>query len=303
MSKRRGPAEPGPDLTGGSPIQVKRKSIIVLGVGACALVLGIGWVHRLHTTQSNAQLLTRFMSVKTAVDTYAPLERDRVLTCLAAHGFDVDAPLTAQSTRSADSLADLPDPLTRADAAQRGYSPVDVIADPLPTALESLPEPERSAAQIALDGDDQSPRQSVIVDGTPVSASNEGCVASARADIYGSVQNFLSLAYGTMPAQIASQSAENDSSYLAAVEAWAACMDDRGYDYDTPGDARSDALARPREAELGVATDDADCRHRSHVDDAYATAADEAVRRWVLAHRDDVDDQYALLLSIDERMP
>ncbi len=183
------------------------------------------------------------------------------------------------------------------DASTVGYDIQAELAlaaeDPNGAEYTELDGGGREAWGVALFGPDDAPRVEVDVPliGTRTGASTAGCLAEARATLYGDVESWIMAETFTGNFVIAAASASGADPDLAALnEEWADCMDDAGItpELESPDAARGHVRglyadgdrATARQSELTIATADARCeadldyeRLRDRIEDLYLTAA------------------------------
>jgi hypothetical protein len=128
--------------------------------------------------------------------------------------------------------------------------------------LLSLSEADGQRVYAALEGSNQA----VVVegvDGSTWTAATDGCRSESLAAIYGSVEDYLKLeAYRSRVGNGGRGEVDEDGEYQQVEQQWSDCMRERGFDYETPGDAYDDVFAR-YESEPGleqeVAIGEAEC--------------------------------------------
>jgi hypothetical protein len=179
-------------------------------------------------------------------------EQELVSRCMATEGFryEVVAPPLA------DFQAEAPPPgvdldnrrlvgygylagLPAGGGAHRDAGP----QDPNAIYAQSLPPERQQGFQTALFGRDDQPVIAELPDGDTVSVNAGGCLSEVRIVLYGDLETWLYLDYVTnnLRAEAATRMLADDR-HRAAVDRWRSCMQARGFDYQTPGDAR-DAVA------------------------------------------------------------
>lgn len=140
--------------------------------------------------------------------------------------------------------------------------------DPNAETLAGLSVSQRRAWELAYRGRDDQKLYLTDPSGTTLSVSSAGCEAKARAQVYGSLEQYFRLTSQMMQIPIEQdQRVEADPAYGAVLDAWAACMEDAGYHFSRPGDAMqaasegwnllAPAAAKAQEIEIAVA--DATC--------------------------------------------
>lgn len=148
--------------------------------------------------------------------------------------------------------------------------------------LLSLSESDSQRLTAALEGSNQG----VVVegvDGSTWTAATDGCRSETLAAIYGSVEDYLKLeAYRSRVGNGGRGEVDEDREYQQVEQEWSSCMREKGFDYETPGDAYDDAFAR-YETEPGfeqeVAVAEADCNMAVDLDAAGDAALDRVEER------------------------
>lgn len=138
-----------------------------------------------------------------------------------------------------------------------------------------LPEHDRAVYRRALFGDEQEYRAIRLPDGSTTSFPAQGCVARARAGLFGDVVAWARVAY--LPQtfnNIVTKRVTDDPDYAAAMGEWRGCMAARGYRFATPDDAAEQVSAgyrregytqTSRAHEIAVAVADGECARESRV--------------------------------------
>lgn len=168
------------------------------------------------------------------------------ILCLRSHGFHVPLGPSLPPDPSTTHLSGVMGLLDLDTASVRGYGALIVTgepgAEPLQEFAELLPATKRQQFDEFLDG--TGPDETVRVGGYVLSASSDGCVADSRRTVYGSVTNFLRLAY--LPYEITGIGAEivQSRAYVDAVKEYSRCMQRSGVHVESPKEAL--ALARDR---------------------------------------------------------
>lgn len=212
-------------------------------------------------------------------------EERLIQRCMAEEGFDEYRIVVENKTRhiTPPPPANLsPDELRRSgylfdwERAARGMA----AADPLDPSLDptaGMSQAERDAFGTALGGGPDAPTVEVRTrDGSTV-LSSEGCMAEARIELYGSLDNYVRFneAAEFLPGAVASELREMEG-YREALDAWQRCMRAEGHavhDADGSGfsylmarlrSALADGEAAPTPEEIrAVAEADADCLESS----------------------------------------
>ncbi|MEJ2854197.1 MULTISPECIES: hypothetical protein [unclassified Saccharothrix] len=139
--------------------------------------------------------------------------------------------------------------------AYRGASPV--------------PEPEPPAKQLALLGTHAARSHIDLPSGRRFDFSTDGCLAEARAALYGTPERAARSFYTVQDAALAlAPRIPADPDYRRGLDAWSTCMAERGHHHPTPTAARTAMSDRYRaegvspalrEQEVALAVADADC--------------------------------------------
>lgn len=221
--------------------------------------------------------------------------------CMLRHGFVVDAPQVDPIDYSGALIVDTPLPLRLEDARVWGYSKpparerVPQNLDP----LSQLSEEDASLFDVALSGSDTNLDVSVELGQGLYSAGGAGCLAEARIEIFGSVEDFLRSYYGITESQTAVVDVGADRALNGALEEWRECMQTTKYDFASPAEAAASfeqKTGRSVDAvEISVAMADASCRELSALHEAYDAAAHAAVARWVRLNEAQVLDAISVV--------
>jgi hypothetical protein len=118
------------------------------------------------------------------------------------------------------------------------------VPDPVSEYLTTLSASDRHRFFATLVGPQSAYVRVKGLDGRVVEVPTQGCSATARNAVYGSVENFVSLA--RFPAYLFHYSDQiyADPRFKSAQTAYASCMKSAGYDVRGPGEARDLAQAR-----------------------------------------------------------
>jgi hypothetical protein len=149
----------------------------------------------------------------------------------------------------------------------------------------ALPHHRQHAYERALFGAPDGRKGSVTLpDGSTIGFGLDGCSASARETLYGSVERYMTLASFVDNLAIEVGAAvERDPRYITALGAWRNCMRERGFTYESPGEAADAAVAAPVD-ERQIAVADATCGRTSRIV--------EVGRRSERTHRAEVYGRY-----------
>ncbi|WP_133911585.1 hypothetical protein [Streptomyces sp. NBC_00582] len=197
------------------------------------------------------------------------LEERAVAACMASRGQEYTAQPRTASARSEET-----NPyglLTSRKAAQDGYGIVGEYLY-LRSAPAPADEPRKTAWQQALTGTPAHRVSLRLPDGVSLEYSTDGCVARARAELYGADWNTVAPVTVGLANRVLT-AVEADSGYRAAVRRWSSCMTKAGHpakDLQAPRkavDARlqkaaadEDTLRELGRDELRTAVADARCQ-------------------------------------------
>lgn len=141
--------------------------------------------------------------------------------------------------------------------------------------VAQLPERERKAYRQALFGDERDYQAIQIPHGGKTSFPGVGCVAEARAQLFGDVVSWARVAYIPQSFHaVLTRRASDDPGYATAMDEWRACLAARGYSFTTPDEAVDDVTKaykrtgntpETRQDEIAVAVADGECAREAHV--------------------------------------
>ncbi|MFI6080333.1 hypothetical protein ACIBBB_05015 [Streptomyces sp. NPDC051217] len=174
---------------------------------------------------------------------------------------------------------------------------------PVETYADSLPADIRKRFYHVLRGKGGNDVRVVLPGNFDAAASSSGCVGSARRQLYGSVENYLTVFYLPELVQRQASAADSDPDVRAAYTAFAQCMATRGYDTATPADAVALATTyypdgrrqRAGTDEKTLALADAECQTTVRLRERRAAAVDRFTRRWLADNEAVVSRTYRLL--------
>lgn len=167
-------------------------------------------------------------------------------------------------------------------ARKEGYgvkkvSTVDRFVRDDPNAKLNLAPDQQRTWDEAFFGTDATRIRVTLPDGDQYEAPGTGCLAEARKQLYGDLQQQTRLFYYMQALRLAAANkVKADPAYLAAVDRWRSCMRSRGYSYPFPLKAIEDATlayeragpngrARAHAREIQIAVADATCGKQSRV--------------------------------------
>ena len=142
----------------------------------------------------------------------------------------------------------------------------DQPIDPNAELVQTLSEQDQGSYTLALFGNNETGR-SVEVGGITLMTNADGCLADARAQLFGDQFEWLRLTatIDLVRSDVVSLVLQ-DEAFLQVLVAWSGCMAGEGYDFADPSEARLAALDAYRagssdagEIELRIATADAAC--------------------------------------------
>jgi hypothetical protein len=162
-------------------------------------------------------------------------------------------------------------------------------------AYEStLARGRKRAFDLAANGASDSQVHVRMPDGAIASTSTSGCIAAARAQVYGSITTFLYLSFFPQEIRTFDGAALQSPSVAAAASIYSGCMKAAGYSVRYPHDAVASAASHwgtrpspegPSRDEMVMAEQDARCQSRSHIFDAIIGSVLHASSAWRNAHR------------------
>lgn len=204
-----------------------------------------------------------------------------------------------RASEPATGLLRTPAPLSLDDARASGY-PATLMRDPerppvapVDAVAQSLPPDARKRYYQALLGDDPHDVRVTLPDGFEVGTSSMGCVGVARRQIYGSVQNYLTIVYLPELAQHHVSVVVDDLVMRDVLQTYAGCMTGHGYQVGTPQDAVELALSYypagrrnvAKNAEIALATVDAQCQQGARLQEKYKLTEDRVATLWIVRNQ------------------
>lgn len=155
-------------------------------------------------------------------------EHDLVEACMAEAGFDIT--YSPSEPRLIVGLAE-PDMEYRRAQGYGGATPPPSIDGEPPVGT-----PELEEYGLVRDGPPDDPGVSVTgPDGQPIQFGSGGCTGEARTELYGSVEDFIeAVVVPEDQRALIDQVAFEGDDLLAVQDEWVACMEARGYSYDSP---------------------------------------------------------------------
>ncbi len=230
--------------------------------------------------------------------------------CMNGAGLDYPPVPTPHDDRPMAGLLRGEPPLTVDEVRAHGYpdrwlnpAPPPPAEGPVEKYANSLPADARARFFHVLTGEGGNDVKVTLPGDFHVAASSEGCVGSARRQLYGSVANFLTVYYLPELAQRQAAAAEQDPDVHAVYTAFAQCMAAKGYQTATPAEAVTLAKTyypdgrreQADDKEKALAVADAECEAAVHLYDRHAAAVDRVVRSWLAVNETAVAEAYAAL--------
>ncbi|WAU84038.1 hypothetical protein O1Q96_32740 [Streptomyces sp. Qhu-G9] len=229
-------------------------------------------------TGAELDLLTRSGTyTRTSVD-LANAESELISACMAAQGFRYRAE-SADPTAESDEERSL----NMQERRSRGYGLAAQYAsekEPVGAAandahLAGLSKKKADAYMKALRGGATDFREMRFGGGRNITFSARGCEAKSRTSLYGSLDDWVSIAY--FPQNLNSglgSRVEKSPKYRSVMNDWRTCMRGKGYTYTSPDTAYEQlktgyrtqgADAALREREIAVAVADGECGAELHI--------------------------------------
>lgn len=227
-------------------------------------------------------------------------EHRLIQRCMRAEGFEYPARAPAPA-RAAASLLDLPPRFTVEQARENGYGETirrgrtdraDRTGNPLDRYLASLSPTDQTRFRRVLDDPRGAKTKVKLPGGGQVGTSSRSCRGQARAQTYGSVENYLTITYLPQMAQTQVLKLESDRDLRRSLDGYARCMRAAGFQAGTPTVAAelaekyyedgADAAARQREVTLAV--QDATCQEKARVHAAFEDAVNRVAATWIAEH-------------------
>lgn len=204
--------------------------------------------------------------------------------CMAAAGFAYFEKPPVPGSRQPD-FPYVVDDVAWARANGYGAAPVAPPVDPAGQYFARLSKDQQDAWRTALVGSGK--QLSIELEpGRRLSASDKGCIASARRTLYGDLPRWFKARRLTDNLGFLVQDrVRRDGRYLAAMADWAGCVKRHGYDADDPGELREvvaernegSAASAVRAAEVEATVAEATC--------AQSTSLARTLREVEPAHR------------------
>jgi hypothetical protein len=220
-------------------------------------------------------------------------------------------PLVRLARPNVPGLKDLP----LAEARRWGYMVASVPnppEDPQTRYVMHLGKRQARAYGYATFGKN-SPTIGIRVGGYLVKASTQGCLASAREAVAGSLKNYVLLTYvPQQPRTYIPQAWEQPQAHRALMR-YKACLHSAGVSvkgFDGPDDLvalgssaqyREGETQVPSSEERGLAVIDSRCRAQTHLYDQYRDAFVAAAAKWLVANRNVATKLLAMSNSTNTR--
>lgn len=194
-------------------------------------------------------------------------EQELTRRCMADAGFEfVTTPSATIAEQERQAASEVPPEygFDDVEAARRvGYGLADASStsgvlpsDQANVAIyEALPQAEKARYDELLNPSLDNAITVRLDDGSEVSTSAEGCVAEARVTLYGDLAEYIKLSHVALNLRNEARArVESDESYGDSLEAWASCMENRGFQFAAWFEAYEAAINAPsREVEIAVA--------------------------------------------------
>jgi hypothetical protein len=194
--------------------------------------------------------------------------------------------------------------LDEADADRNGYGYVVVKWTPPTTeATDAAASRTPEYNQALLGGADPASAPRAQIDGYPAAIPKEGCVADARARVYGSLEDYLRVTQLPLGLLQFSKEAGDDEGVREAAGRYSSCMEAAGYpdvkNLKDAGSLAKERFGRPQESEpspeeRSMAVADARCQRSSGTKDALNDATLRVGGQWVKEHEGELLAVYDL---------
>ncbi|UXY31880.1 hypothetical protein [Streptomyces sp. HUAS TT20] len=263
---------------------MRRASLACAVAGVLALTAACGTTDEAHEkrgrtlTAAELDLLTRSGTFVRTSTGLANKESELIAACMVKKGFRYRADKTARPTGSDEQQT-----LNMRDRRSRGYGLGDQYASgsdgrgssPNDAYVASLSEKESAAYMKAMRGGGSDFREMRFGRDQKVTFSARGCEAESRRHLYGSLDDWVSVAY--YPQNLngsLTTSVEESPKYRKAMTDWKTCMRAEGYRYGSPDDAyerlraayhKQGATQALRRREVSVAVADGKCAAKLHI--------------------------------------
>ncbi|MDH6213249.1 hypothetical protein [Streptomyces pseudovenezuelae] len=213
-------------------------------------------------------LLTRSGSFSRTNLDLANAESERISACMTAKGFRYRAQVSDPAAETDEERT-----LNMHDRRTRGYGLASQYGS---GSDKKAVDAEVSDAYIkALRGSATDFREMRFGGGQNITFSARGCEAKSRTSLYGSLDDWVSIAY--FPQNLnsgLSSRVEKSPTYRRAMNDWRTCMRGKGYTYASPDTAydqlkaayrKQGATTALRQREVAVAVADGDCGAELHI--------------------------------------
>jgi hypothetical protein len=250
----------------------------VLALSACGTSATDSDATGVELTGVELDLLTRSGSFTRSNVDLANAESKLISACMKAKGFRYRAEVSALVAESDEERS-----LNMKERRARGYGLASQYGSDKETAgvatndayVAGLSKKNADAYMKALRGDATDFREMRFGGGRNITFSARGCEAKSRTSLYGSLDDWVSVAY--FPQNLNSELSprvEKSPKYRRAMDDWRTCMRGKGYTYASPDTAYDQLKAAYRakgvttalrDREIAVAVADGDCGAEVHV--------------------------------------
>ncbi|MEU6800024.1 hypothetical protein [Streptomyces neyagawaensis] len=250
----------------------------VLALTACGTSTTGSDVTSTQLTSTELDLLTRSGTFTRISVDLANAESKLISICMAAKGFRYRAESADPAAESDEERS-----LNMNERRTRGYGLASQYASekesvgtaPNDAYLAGLPKKKADAYMETLRGGATDFREMRFGGGRNITFSARGCEAESRASLYGSLDDWVSIAYfpQNLNSELSSR-VEKSPKYRSAMNDWRTCMRGKGYTYTSPDTAyeqlrdeyrRQGANSALREREIAVAVADGNCGAELHI--------------------------------------
>ncbi|MFF9810672.1 hypothetical protein ACF1G5_37200 [Streptomyces coeruleorubidus] len=250
----------------------------VLALSACGTSATDSDATGVELTGVELDLLTRSGTfTRTNVD-LANAESKLISACMETKGFRYRAEVSAPAAESDEERS-----LNMKERRVRGYGLASQYGSDKETVgaatndayVAGLSKKNADAYMKALRGDSTDFREMRFGGGRNITFSARGCEAKSRTSLYGSLDDWVSVAY--FPQHLnsgLSSRVEKSPKYRRAMNEWQTCMRGKGYAYASPDTAYDQlksayraqgATTALRDREIAVAVADGDCAAEVHI--------------------------------------
>ncbi|MCL6735109.1 hypothetical protein [Streptomyces neyagawaensis] len=250
----------------------------VLALTACGTSTTGSDVTSTQLTSTELDLLTRSGTFARISVDLANAESKLISICMAAKGFRYRAESADPAAESDEERS-----LNMNERRTRGYGLASQYASekesvgtaPNDAYLAGLSKKKADAYMKTLRGGATDFREMRFGGGRNITFSARGCEAESRTSLYGSLDDWVSIAYfpQNLNSELSSR-VEKSPKYRSAMNDWRTCMRGKGYTYTSPDTAYEQlkddyrtqgANSALREREIAVAVADGNCGAELHI--------------------------------------